>query len=491
MRGSSWCRAGRRGVFGCTAGVTAGMLLLDACAGNGAPHAAPVTVAAPVSAPVVVSAVLTANPADGAQGVLSDATPTLSLSGGHFSSVLLRDAAGYEVPGTLDTSGAGWQATGALAEGKRYTFEAGGIDSAGHPFHNISSFATIPTSKVVKAWVSPLAGTLVGVGQPIAIEFSHPVRDRAAVERQLHVETSQPVVGAWHWESDTVIHYRPRRYWPANTRVVLHTDLKDVAVGDGRYGDQNRTIPFTVGRKQVTVVDVKNHHMQVFRDDRLIRTIAVSTGKKGYITRGGLKVVLGLDREKHMTGEAIGIQKDDPDYFDLQVKYAVRMTWSGEFLHAAPWQGSNQGRANVSHGCVGMKTADAKWYFDHTIIGDVVDVQHSSRKMELRNGYGDWNLSWADWLAGSALPHDAEVIDPSGAGVGAGADQATPDSTATPTPVDNVMEERDAPATATPSSTPATAPPSLETATPSPTPAVASPSPTPSTARRFGDLPGG
>jgi hypothetical protein len=159
-----------------------------------------------------------------------------------------------------------------------------------------------------------------------------------------------------------------------------------------------------VGREQISYVDVKAHQMTVYRDGKLVRTIPVSTGKPGFITRGGKKVVLGLTRVKEMKGESIGIAKNDPDYFDLKVQYAVRVTWSGEFLHAAPWQGRNHGRANVSHGCVGMGTEDARWYYDHTLVGDVVDVTNSSRKMELRNGYGDWNMSWDKWLAGSALP---------------------------------------------------------------------------------------
>jgi lipoprotein-anchoring transpeptidase ErfK/SrfK len=413
-----------------------------------------------------VSAVLTASPADGAGGVLTDTTPTLSVARGKLTSVLLRDPTGREVPGTVGAGGTGWHATGPLGNGKRYTFEVSGTDEHGHPFRNSSSFATITDDKIVKAWVSPLAGMTVGVGQPIAVEFSHPVTDRAAVERHLLVETSTPVVGAWHWESDTVVHYRPEQFWPANTKVVLHTDLKGLDVGGGRFGDEDRTIPFTVGRAQITVVDVKTHRMQVYRDGQLVRTVAISTGKKGYLTRGGTKVVLGLDREIHMKGEHIGIKKDSPDYFDLHVEYAVRMTWSGEFLHAAPWQGSNHGRANVSHGCVGMSTPQAKWYFNHTMIGDVINVLNSPRKMELRNGYGDWNLSWPQWLAGSALPHDTTAPDASAP------DATAPDATggsdgATAGP----QGASGAPATAGSGSaapTTPTSPDGAETATPTP-----------------------
>jgi lipoprotein-anchoring transpeptidase ErfK/SrfK len=391
----------RRRVIRASGSAAAAVLLLGACGSNGAPS---VESAPAAQQPVPANVKLTVNPAPGAQNVLADAKPALTVAGGTFDRVLLTDAKGRTVSGALAASRSAWRASGALRPGHRYHLESTGTDADGHPFHNTTTFATVDPDKIIKAYVSPLAGTTVGVGQPIAVSFSHSVADRAAVERQLSVETTPQVFGSWHWISDDVVHWRPQNYWPANTKVVLHTDLKDVALGGGQVGDADRTIPFTIGREQIAYVDVKAHRMQVYRDGKLARTIPVSTGKPGFITRGGKKVVLGLTREKEMKGESIGIQKSSPDYFDLKVEYAVRVTWSGEFLHAAPWQGRNHGRANVSHGCVGMSTTDARWYFDHTMVGDVVDVTNSSRKMELRNGYGDWNMSWKKWVAGSALP---------------------------------------------------------------------------------------
>lgn len=381
-------------------GAAAVVLLLAACGSAGGAAMTAGSAAAPVPAHVKLTVV----PAPGAQNVLTDARPKLSVAGGTFDRVSLSDAKGRIVSGALTAGRSSWRASGPLKPGRSYSLESTGTDVHGHPFHNTTTFSTVDPDKILKAYVSPLAGTTVGVGQPIAVSFSQPVADRAAVERRLVVETTPQVYGAWHWMSDEEVHWRPETYWPADTKVVLHTSLKDVPLGGGQVGDADRTIPFTVGREQISYVDVKAHQMTVYRDGKLVRTIPVSTGKPGFITRGGKKVVLGLTRVKEMKGESIGIAKNDPDYFDLKVQYAVRVTWSGEFLHAAPWQGRNHGRANVSHGCVGMGTEDARWYYDHTLVGDVVDVTNSSRKMELRNGYGDWNMSWDKWLAGSALP---------------------------------------------------------------------------------------
>jgi hypothetical protein len=81
----------------------------------------------------------------------------------------------------------------------------------------------------------------------------------------------------------------------------------------------------------------------------------------------------------------------------------MRVTYSGEFVHAAPWSVGYQGSANVSHGCVGMSTANAAWLYNLTHRGDIVDVSGSSRHMTLTNGYGDWTESFAQYKKGSAL----------------------------------------------------------------------------------------
>lgn len=396
--------AGGRGLStGTLAAASALTLLLAACSsGSDAP---PVAGAAPVSAPLAVA--ITSNPADGSSGVLTTLAPVVSAANGKISKVVLRSADGHKVPGELTPTGTTWRATGALAAGATYTVDVIALDASGKQIRHSSSFSTEKPKKIVKAYVSPLAGQVVGIGQPIVVTFSKAVKDRAAVESRLLVETSKPVVGAWHWMSDKSVHFRPTEYWPAHTKVTLRANLKDVNIGRDIWGDENRKLSFEIGRSQVSVVDVDKLTMTVVRDGETAKTFPVSTGKPGFRTRGGKKVVLATERSKTMDATSIGISKGSAEYYRLFVEYAVRMTWSGEFVHAAPWSVGSQGKENVSHGCVGMSMANAKWFYDHTIIGDVIDVQGSKRKMELQNGYGDWNLSWEDWLKGSSLPHDA------------------------------------------------------------------------------------
>jgi lipoprotein-anchoring transpeptidase ErfK/SrfK len=153
----------------------------------------------------------------------------------------------------------------------------------------------------------------------------------------------------------------------------------------------------------VSVVNVPRHTLTVYRNGKRARTIPVSTGKAGFLTRNGTKVVLEKHTLKVMDATTIGIGKSDPEYYRLDVPYALRVTWSGEFVHAAPWSTGSQGRANVSHGCVGMGMSNAIWLFNNTHVGDVIKVVGSPRTLEPGNGYTDWNVSWDKWLEGSAL----------------------------------------------------------------------------------------
>ncbi|MYS06074.1 L,D-transpeptidase family protein, partial [Streptomyces sp. SID6041] len=164
------------------------------------------------------------------------------------------------------------------------------------------------------------------------------------------------------------------------------------------------------------VTDVAALHMTVFRDGEPIRTLPVTTGKAGYRTRGGTKVVLGKEPLVHMRGDSIGIDRRDRDYFDLKVRWATRVTWSGEYLHAAPWSLDAQGSENVSHGCTGMSTEDAAWLFATVREGDVVRVVngYGEPMTPFDNGFGDWNLDWPEWLRGSALASGAAGSRPGG-----------------------------------------------------------------------------
>jgi lipoprotein-anchoring transpeptidase ErfK/SrfK len=141
----------------------------------------------------------------------------------------------------------------------------------------------------------------------------------------------------------------------------------------------------------------------VRRNGKVLRVVPVTTGKEGFATRNGVKVIISRESSRQMDAETTGLKKTDPEYYNVKVKYAMRVTWSGEFLHAAPWSVGSQGRANVSHGCTGMSTENAKWLFERSKMGDVVKFVGSKRPLESYNGYTMWNMGLASWARQSAL----------------------------------------------------------------------------------------
>ena len=308
--------------------------------------------------------------------------------------------------GGLTKDGRTWAATGRLEPGLRYEVRTVAENSAGERAARTTSFRTddLTLDEQTYAAVAPLAGETVGVGMPVIVTFDIPVTDRAAFERHMTV-TSQPrQVGTWHWVSDQEAHWRPKTYWRPGTHVTVDVDVNSIDAGNGIYGQESRHVEFEIGDSVVSRIDVAAHEMQVFINGGLARTIPISAGKPGWETRSGTKVIIEKYREKRMDASTIGVDRDDPEYYNIgNVEYAMRVTYSGEFLHAAPWSVGSQGSANVSHGCVGMSTADAAWLYNLTKRGDVVEVTGSDRHMTLYNGYGDWNADFASYKEGSAL----------------------------------------------------------------------------------------
>jgi lipoprotein-anchoring transpeptidase ErfK/SrfK len=77
------------------------------------------------------------------------------------------------------------------------------------------------------------------------------------------------------------------------------------------------------------------------------------------------------------------------------VKWATRISSSGEFVHAAPWSVYAQGNSNVSHGCVNVSEANAKWFYDTFGYGDPVIIKNTSGpRLKSYDGYGDWQIAY-------------------------------------------------------------------------------------------------
>jgi lipoprotein-anchoring transpeptidase ErfK/SrfK len=346
---------------------------------------------------------LTISPRNRAAKVALDAKARVVADSGRLVRVRITGA-GERLAGRLADDGRSWESTGPLAPATRYRVVADAVDDAGAPTRRQSIFTTLRPRAELRAAVMPLDGETVGVGLPIGVWFNEPVADRAAVERRLEVTSSKPVTGAWHWFTDTEVHYRPRDYWPSGARVTLKARLAGTDAGDGVWGVADRTIRFRIGERRVSVVDVRAHRMKVVSGGRTLRVMPVSTGRDQYPTTNGIHFVIEKNRVELMDSSTIGIPRNSPGGYYKAVAWSVRISNSGEFVHAAPWSTGSQGRDNVSHGCVNLSTANAAWYYGLTRRGDVVEVKGSPRRPGDSFGVADWNMSWRAWLAGSALP---------------------------------------------------------------------------------------
>ncbi len=312
-----------------------------------------------------------------------------------------------KVSGTIVRDGAAWRAQDLLEPGTTYRLTASAEDEAGESTSFARTFTTDALTLDEQTYPTflPSGGETVGIGMPVVLKFDLPVQDKAAFEKHLSVKTSPAQKGAWHWLSDNEVHWRPKDYWKPGTKVTARADINSVPAGSGIYGQEDRVTRFTVGDAVILRADIPSHQMKVFRNGKLLRTIPISAGKDGFTTRSGVKVIVEKHRYKDMSSASIGIaDEDNSDFYDLEnVEYAQRVTYSGEFLHAAPWSVGAQGNSNVSHGCVGMSTSNAGWLFGITSVGDVVETTGTGRPTEVGNGFGDWNMPFRDYKQGSAL----------------------------------------------------------------------------------------
>ncbi|ASQ94137.1 Ig-like domain-containing protein [Streptomyces sp. 11-1-2] len=321
-----------------------------------------------------------------------------------ITDVTATDAGGRYVRGKLADDGRRWRSTVPLAAGAHYTLKVSTEDSNGAPGRRTVDFTTSSARRLLKVSFGPKAGEY-GVGQPITAKLSRPVKDpsaRAVIERALKVDSRPAVEGVWHWVDSRNLHYRPQEYWPAHATITAHSNLKGIRIGGGLYGGDAKSLRLTTGDRLEALTDSGTHQMTVKRNGVPIRTIPITTGMPGFDTRNGIKVVLAKESAVRMTGASIGLGAGS---YDLMVYWAARVTKSGEYVHAAPWSTGSQGYANVSHGCTGMSTANAEWFFNTVRLGDIVQVVHSNGDdmATFDNGYGDWNMAWADWRKGSAV----------------------------------------------------------------------------------------
>ncbi|MDN5805395.1 MAG: Ig-like domain-containing protein [Microlunatus sp.] len=360
--------------------------------------AVPTTSAAPKPTPKPKpAATVMTSPGPGSIGVDPRQRISLTAKGGKLLWVKVINPEG-KVVGQATVNAATWNWLPELGFGRKYTVRTATRSTAGVDKVTESTFTTLQPKAKVSVSITPSNGQTVGVGQPIVFRFSAPIQDsyRRKVEAMIRIDRTIGQPGAFRWFSKTELHWRPAQFWKSGSKVVATLDIYARQMSPGAYGQADLRSGFVVGPRMTSIVDAKKHTMEVYRDFKLLRVIPVSLGNNKYPTYNGIHVVTEKHRDYVMDSSTWGLK--GAGAYRTKVKYATRISDSGEFVHGAPWSEYAQGHSNVSHGCINMTDAAARWFQDLSRPGDVVTVKNSVGKtMAVGDRYGAWHQPWGKY----------------------------------------------------------------------------------------------
>ena len=350
---------------------------------------------------------------------VNPATPvSVAAFTGRIDDVKMVDDWGNTVPGVLTPGKTGWHPTEQLKYSRSYTMTVSARGPGGMPSRQTSSFTTLSPDSLTTVNLNTVAGfplvdgNTYGVGTVVMAYFDDPVIDKIAAEKRLRVTSNPPVAGSWNWIDDHEAHWRPEKYWPANTSVDVSADIYGVNLGDGMYGDENQHVSFKIGNSHVSIADDTNKQVSVFDNGKLIRTMPTSMGKGGTQTVGGRDLhfwtppgtytVLDKAESVVMDSTTYGLPSGSGGY-KTTVPYATRISVDGIYLHQLNSTVWAQGNTNVSHGCLNLNGENAQWFFDFAVPGDIVEVHNTGGPPLTVAQGGDWTVPWDEWRKGSAL----------------------------------------------------------------------------------------
>lgn len=452
MTGALWRRAVAGGIALFVAITVAGCTSTEQAAGPSGVEDAPQTPTTQVTVPAAPDAVLTpevdaaeepaaptdettteepppppplplaevfAEPEFGSTQVSPGEPIVLGVTDGIFSWVDMTNPEGESVAGTVSDDGAEWVLGEKLGFGRDYTVTGVAVNDDGARTVFTETFTTATTKEPITVSVSPGDGAVRGIAQPITVSFGIAAQDKALIERNVKVVTEPEVEGSWAWVQRAgftypTLDWRPKEYWPANTKVHVEANLYGVKFQDGWYGGSDVTVDFTIGRAQITYADAKKNEIRVVRDGKEVAKYHGSFGRgdeswvqdPNLVTRSGIHVVTNKDPVYKMNNPEYG-------YTDSTQYWAVRISNNGEFIHNNPgttgWELQN---VNKTHGCVNLSWDDAKEYYDSTLFGDPVEVTGTSIELSRADGdIWDWTVPWDEWLTMSALHPDSIFND--------------------------------------------------------------------------------
>jgi lipoprotein-anchoring transpeptidase ErfK/SrfK len=392
-------------------GAVIAPLALSGCGDNKKPAAwvgpgasvAPSASAGPIVEAAAVPISLSVTPAAGKKDVPVSSEIGLQVSGAKVTSVTLKDGAGKAVAGTFREDRSAWVPSSTLKTKQTYAASVVATSDSGLTKTATTTFTTrgAPGRKTGTG-LYLFDGNTYGVGMPVVVEFNPGIKkaDRAAVQKRMFVQTTPAQPGVWSWTSSgTQAYYRGPEFWRAGTKLTVRIAVGGLPTGGGRYGDRDRSATAKIGRSLIMKVDNATKKMTVEQNGKVVKTALVSLGKSSTPSSSGTMVV--MDKKVQTVFDTTD---DGPGGYRVDIQYAQRLTWSGQYIHSAPWSVGSQGRRNVSHGCVNVSPSNARWLYSKTLIGDPVVVKGTGDKLEYGNGWTAWNVSWTEFVKGSALP---------------------------------------------------------------------------------------
>ena len=364
------------------------------------------------------AAELAFSPVTGSKNVNPAQPVQVTVAHGTLSAVTFTNRAGKNIAGQLSADRDSWKSAEVLGYGKDYTLTTTARAVDGKTVRKSAEFSTLAPATMTMPYLDTTAGNSItagatyGVGFVVNVHFDEAIRNRAAAEKTLTVTTAPAVVGSWYWLDDQDVRWRPRTFYAPGTKVTVKATVFGKDLGGGLYGQADTQTHFTIGQKHVSIADDKTHHVKVYFGDKLVRDMPTSMGKGGtvhiaghtisYWTQRGTYTVIGHDNPKIMDSRTYGLPLDKGGYRE-PIYWATRISTDGVFLHELKSTIWAQGHRDESHGCLNLNTANSKWFYKTSRIGDVVEVVHTGGTPLQVAQNGDWSLSWADWVKGSAL----------------------------------------------------------------------------------------